>query len=166
MRRSLAASISCGRHSAGMRSPPSRRRRSTRRQGLSASPPRSRIPQASGCPRSGRSARSARRRRRGGWARRSHMLAATPSSPLSASLAKTISTRLTLKRKWRWLQSSSRLFLKFPFDPSRQRWQLSKDPPPRRVKAALLWFEIAPRSWPLRHAPCCTRNCRRRCANN
>jgi hypothetical protein len=48
---------------------PSRRRRSTRRRGLFASPRRSPIRPGSGCRRN-RSARSPRRLRRGGWERR------------------------------------------------------------------------------------------------
>ena len=46
----------------------------------------------SGCRRNGRSAQSARRRRRAGWGRLSPTLAATPSSRLSGLRARTIST--------------------------------------------------------------------------
>ena len=55
-----------------------RRRRLTRRRDLSASPQRLPIRRGSGCRRNGRSARSPKRRRRGGWERRSPTRAGMP----------------------------------------------------------------------------------------
>jgi len=66
---SRAASTSCARRSAATRSLQCRPPLSTGRPDSSASPPHSPTRRASGCRRNGRSARSARRRRRAGWGR-------------------------------------------------------------------------------------------------
>ena len=93
MPRCQAASTSSARALASTKSRPCRRPRSTRRPASSASRPCWRIPPANGCRRTGRSARSPRRRRRTGWERRSPMPGAMRCSPWSALPARTTSMR-------------------------------------------------------------------------